>query len=170
MKKIIFIMIAFALCFSGINVDAQGKYKFGHIDSNKLISLMPDRAQAQKKMEEFTKELEDALKSMQDELQVKYQKFVAEQDSLSDVVKQTKAEEINNLDQRIQQFQVTAQQELQKKESELLQPIYEKAQEAIKEVGEENGFTYIYDGATLLYFSKDSQDVLPLVKKKLGIE
>ncbi len=60
---------------------------------------------------------------------------------------------------------------MQRKQAEVMQPIIEKAQNAIKEVAKANGFTYVYDIASgvLLYFSDDSEDILPLVKQKLGI-
>ena len=69
----------------------------------------------------------------------------------------------------MQTFQVSAQQNFQKKESELFQPIVEKLQKAIKDVGAEGKFIYIYEEATLLYRSDKSVDVTDLVKAKLGM-
>ncbi|GAI87966.1 unnamed protein product, partial [marine sediment metagenome] len=106
------------------------------------------------------------------ELNNKYNDYLNEQENLTTLIKQTKEQEINDLDQRIRGFETTAQQELQRKEAELFQPIYEKASNAVQEVGKENKFTYIFDLAArpLIYFSEDSENILPLVKKKLGIE
>ena len=79
--------------------------------------------------------------------------------------------ELNGLQQRIQRFQETAMAQLEKTQNDLMQPVMEKALNAIKEVGKENGFTYIFDmNAGILYAAENSQDVLPLVKKKLGLQ
>jgi outer membrane protein len=87
------------------------------------------------------------------------------------LIRQTKEKEIVDLQERLQNFQQTAQQDIQQKEAELWQPVIDKANNAIQEVGKENGFTYIFDvsAGVVLYFSPESIDVLPLVKTKLGI-
>ncbi|MBA7539613.1 hypothetical protein ES705_31893 [subsurface metagenome] len=171
MKKYIKIVLVTALLLSGANVFAQN-YKFGHINSNELFALMPERDSAQQILQNFAKELENQLETMRVELNNKYNDYLNEQENLTDLIKQTKEQEINDLDQRIRGFETTAQQELQKKEAELFQPIYEKANNAIQEVAKENKFTYVFDLAAraLIYFSEDSENIMPLVKKKLGIE
>ena len=150
---------------------SQQKLKIGHLNSNDLLEAMPDKATAQKTMLDFSKQLENQLASMQEELEKKYNDYMIKRDSLSDLVKRSKEEEIMSLQQRIQNFQNNAQQELQKKEQELLKPIIDKAKKAIEEVAKENGYTYIFDtgSGALLYYPKESDDILPLVKKKLGI-
>lgn len=165
------IVLVMALLLSGANVFAQN-YKFGHINANELFALMPERDSAQQILQNFGKELESQLEIMRVELNNKYNDYLNEQENLTNLIKQTKEQELNDLNQRIQGFETTAQQELQRKEAELFQPIYEKANNAIQEVAKENGFTYIFDLATrtVLYFSEDSENILPLVKKKLGIE
>ncbi|MQY79097.1 MAG: OmpH family outer membrane protein [Bacteroidetes bacterium] len=171
MKKYMKIVLVTALLLAGANVFAQN-YKFGHINTNELFALMPERDSAQQILQKYAKELEDQLETMRVELNNKYNDYLNEQENLTDLIKQTKEQEINDLNQRIQGFETTAQQELQRKEAELFQPIYEKANNAIQEVAKENGFTYIFDlvTRTVLYFSEDSENILPLVKKKLGIE
>ena len=70
----------------------------------------------------------------------------------------------------MQEFSVTAQQDLAKLEEELLTPMIDRAKTAIEEVGKENGFTYIFDtsvGATLY---NGGEDVMSLVKTKLNIQ
>ena len=105
------------------------------------------------------------------EYQSKLQEYEANVASLSDLLKQTKAKEITDLQQRIQNFQVQAQDELQKKEAELLQPIIDKAKVAIKAVAEKNGYSYVFDSSLgVLIHSPSGDDILPLVKKQLGIE
>jgi outer membrane protein len=100
----------------------------------------------------------------------KIQDYRANEAMMSDIIAQTKAEEIQSLEQRIQSFQQNAPQNLVKKESELYQPILDKAKKAIEDVAEEEGYTYVFDVSSgALLYQPDSDDILPLVKAKLGI-
>jgi len=77
------------------------------------------------------------------------------------------------MQKRIQTFTAESQSDYQKRQQELFQPVLQKAQKAIQEVGKENGLLYILDSAQglLLYLPEDeSFNILPLVKKKLGIK
>ncbi|MBE9466847.1 MAG: OmpH family outer membrane protein [Bacteroidetes bacterium] len=170
MKKLSVLILITVLFFSS-NTFAQN-FKFGHIDASQLIQAMPDREKAKTELQTYAKQLEDQLGEMQREMQAKQQDYVEQKDTISDLIRQTKEEELQSLYQRVQTFQQTAQQDLQKKESDLMQPIIEKARTAIKDVATENKFTYIFDtsAGVLLYWSPDSQDVMPLVKKKLAIQ
>lgn len=169
MKKISIslFLIAFILF---ANQSFSQKTKFGHIDSQKLLSEMPETATARKAVEDYTKQLEDQLKTMQTELQTKYDDYTAKQSTYSDLIKKTKEDELNGLQQRIQNFQQTAQQDIQKKEQELLQPVIDKAKDAIKEVAKEKGYTYIFDTSTgsLAYWPETADDIMQLVKAKLN--
>lgn len=170
MKKLS-VLILIAVLFFSSNTFAQN-FKFGHIDASQLIQVMPDREKAKTTLQTYAKQLEDQLGEMQKELQSKQQDYVAQKDTIGDLIRQMKEEELQSLYQRVQTFQQTAQQDLQKKESDLMQPIIEKARNAIKEVATENKFTYIFDtsAGVLLYWSPDSKDVMSLVKKKLEIQ
>jgi outer membrane protein len=86
-------------------------------------------------------------------------------------VRESKEEELGSLEQRIRDFQVKAQQSIQTKEQELMQPMLEKANTAIEAVAKENEYSYILDtsAGVVLYFP-ETDDILPLVKTKLGIQ
>jgi outer membrane protein len=133
---------------------------------------MPERAEAEKKFNAFQKELEDALTSMQKEAQAKYAEYIAKRDSMSETARKMKDDEINSISERIQTYQQKAQQDLASKQSELLKPVFDKAEKVIGEVGAEKGLIYIFDMSTrvILYNSKESIDILPLVKVKMGIK
>ena len=74
------------------------------------------------------------------------------------------------MQQRIQLFYQTAQEDIQKKQQEMLAPIHEKMAKAIKTVGEREGYTYIFDSAAMVHIGNDAKDVTPAVKKELGIK
>jgi outer membrane protein len=163
-------MIIVAL--AGQSAIAQS-FKFGHINSDELIQSMPEYDSATVKLEKFRKELVNALELMQVEFNNKTDVYQKEAKTLSDVVKQTKEQELMDMQKRIQDFQTNAQTQLQNKQSEVFQPIYTKVDKAIKDVGKENGFFYVFDVAkgALLYFDETkSVNVMPLVKTKLGLK
>ena len=150
----------------------QKDYKFGHINSQELMAIMPERDSAQAVLESFALKLEDQLDAMQVEYNKKLQEYLAERDNLTELIKQAKEQDLNDLQTRIQGFQTSAQTEMQKRQGELMQPIVEKAQNAIQSVARENGFIYIFDVSAggLVYFSEESVDILPLVRESLGIQ
>jgi outer membrane protein len=164
------LMIVIAL--AGQSLKAQS-FKFGHINSDELIQSMPEYDSATVKLEKYRKELVNALELMQVEYNTKTDAYQKELKTLSDVVKQTKEQEIMDMQKRIQDFQTNAQTQLQNKQTEVFQPIYTKVDKAIKDVGKENGFFYVFDVAkgALLYFDEaKSINVMPLVKTKLGLK
>ena len=165
MKKIIFLIL---LSFFTLNSIAQNK--FGYIDSQELLILMPERKAAETEVQNFAKSLESQLGAMTAEYQESVREYQAEEASYTDLIKQDKIAEITALEERIQAFQQNAQQSLQKKEQELLEPILDKARKAIEDVATEGDFTYIFDKSigSILY-AKESENVLNLVKKKLGL-
>jgi outer membrane protein len=164
------LMIVIALV--GQSAMAQS-FKFGHINSDELIQSMPEYDSATVKLEKFRKELVNALELMQVEWNNKSDSYQKESKNLSDIVKQTKEQELMDIQKRIQDFQTNAQTQLQNKQTEVFQPIYSKVDKAIKDIGKENGFLYVFDVAkgALLYFDETkSTNVMPLVKTKLGLK
>tara|TARA_B100000989_G_C19530806_1_gene469718 strand:- start:120 stop:614 length:495 start_codon:yes stop_codon:yes gene_type:complete len=164
MKKILILLIS---TFTLTSLHAQ---KFGFIDSQELLLLMPERKTAETEVQEFAKSLESQLAAMTSEYQQSVENFQANESTYTDLVKQDKIAEITGLEQRIQSFQQNAQQALQSKEQELLEPILQKARDAINEVAKEQKYTYIFDKSigTLLY-AEESENIISKVKKKLGL-
>ncbi len=149
---------------------AMAQAKFGHINSDELLSLMPETKAAQGQLEKHNKELESTLNTMLEEYQNKMAEFEANQKLMTDVVRDSKYRQLADLEQRIQEFQQTGSQSLQQMEVELLTPILEKAQNAIDAVAKEKGLTYVFDtskGAVL--YAEDSQNLMAPVKSKLGL-
>ncbi len=166
-------VVLFLLCYFGQDINAQN-LKFGHINSDELIQALPEFDSANVKLEKFRQELINALELMQVELNNKSEAYNKDAKNLTDIVRQTKEQELMDMNRRIQEFQSSAQQQLQEKQAELFQPIMAKIDKAIKDVGKENGFVYIYtvgQGSSLLYYDETkSTNIMPLAKAKLGIK
>jgi outer membrane protein len=131
---------------------------------------MPETADADKAIQEYNQTLELQLQAMYGEYQTKLGEYQANEALMTDIVKEAKVKEIQDLEVRIQEFQQSSQGSIQQKRNEVLAPLLEKAQNAINEVAEENGYTYIFDiSLGSIVYGKDSHDIMPLVKSKLGI-
>lgn len=169
MKKILTLLFVAIVVCSG-SAMAQKTIKLGHINSNELMQIMPGRDSAQAVLQKEMEDLESTLKSMSSELETRYNDYLAKQDAMSDLIKQTKQRELQDMQARAQEFQKNAEQQLQDRQAELLKPIIDRARKAIEEVAKENGYTYVFDsGVGTLLYSPESEDLMPLVKKKLGI-
>ena len=169
LKNTIKVFVLVALTLAAMSVSAQ--VKLGHIETQKLIQAMPEWTAAQKTFEEEQKKVNTELNGLREQFQTKLAEYSEKMKTYSEAMRATTEEELQGLQQRIQRFQETAMAQLEKTQNDLMQPVMEKALNAIKEVGKENGFTYIFDmNAGILYSAENSQDVLPLVKKKLGLQ
>jgi outer membrane protein len=144
--------------------------KFGHVNIQKLVAELPEKVEADKKLQSEAHKLEQNLKVMNEELDAKYTDYMEKRDTLPELIRATKEKEIQEISQRLQNFQMLAQQNLQQQEQQLLQPIIQKVQKAIDEVGAENGFIYIFDisSRVVVYHSEKSVNVEELVKAKLS--
>ena len=165
MKKILLLSLTLI-----ISINSFSQNKFGYIDSQELLLLMPERKTAEEEVQTFAKSLESQLQAMTAEYQQSVQEYQANEATYTDLVKQDKVTEITGLEQRIQSFQQNAQQALQSKEQELLEPILQKARKAIEDVASEGDYTYIFDKSvgSILYV-KESENILDKVKKKLKL-
>lgn len=163
MKKLI---IALALVLP-MMVSAQ---KFGHVNTAELFQQMPEVMKVKAQMDTVQSQYETQLTMMQEELQKKYQEYQRDEATMMDGLKQIKQQELQEMQQRIQTFYTTAEQDIQKKQQELLAPVHEKLAKAIKAVGEREGYTYIFDSAAMVHIGDDATDLLPAVKQELGIK
>ncbi|MFA4182297.1 OmpH family outer membrane protein [Xylanibacter rodentium] len=165
MKKL---LLMFLMC-APIAAFAQ---KFGHVNAQEIIQVMPDYTKAKNEIDALQKQYEDDLKSMQDELTKKSQAYEKEQATLPDNIKQRREQELQEMYQKIQQSYQDNQQALAKASQEKMQAITTKVIDAIKQVGQAGGYVYIMDVAGgVPYISTTlSTDVTADVKAKLGLK
>lgn len=160
----VLILVFGLLSFHGTSY-SQSQLKIGHVDVMKILSELPERDSAQLVLDKETKEIETSF----EEMQVIYNKLVDDYtkglSTYSELVKKAKEDEILDKQKRLQEFEQNATATLQKRNTELLQPIYEKIIKTIEKVATQNAFTYILDVSkgSIAFTSKDSQNIDPLV-------
>ena len=156
--------------FIGATSFTQAQSKVAHINTQTLIQAMPEMNTAQAEMDKLGKTYEADIQAMVTEYQNKMKQYEAEAATKTDEENQKRLVEVQTMQQNIQQYQGQAQQEMQKKEIDLLKPITEKAKAAILKVARAQGFEYVLDstqgGGVIM---ADGKNLLDDVKKDLGI-
>ena len=142
--------------------------KIAHLSLDSLISLMPETKIAKEAAQNYLKGIDAESISMQTELETKYKDYMEKQATMSDLLRKTREDELNQLQRRIEEFKQQAQMDYQRKTAELTSPIMDKAKKGIEAVAKEGGYKYVLDtSAGNVLYSEASDDVLMAVKKKL---
>ncbi|MDD3737748.1 MAG: OmpH family outer membrane protein [Lentimicrobiaceae bacterium] len=150
---------------------AQKAGKIGHVKFNEVLEQMPGQDTVKTVLEKYINDLQNQLTIMQNEYETKaidYQKNV---NTMSSIIKSTKEKELSDLETRIGAFQRSANEELNNKQIELIEPFIEKVKAAINEVAKEGNYAYIFNLVEdLILFSDGGEDVTQQVKAKLNIK
>lgn len=159
-------LIALAIALAG-SLQAQ---KFGYVNSASILAAMPEVSQADANLEALQKQLQKKGQNMLEQLQQDYMALQqkVQEGSLSPKQQEEQAQKLQEREQEIGQFEQDMRKQVNEKRESLLGPIYEKVNEAIQTVAEENGFQFVFDQNVLLY-ADDSQDISTMVKAKLGL-
>ncbi len=161
--------IVLALAIAAIALPAAAQ-KFGIVDASSIITALPETTAAQNQLNEASKKYEDEFKKLQDEFNkqfTEYQQLAADTPA---AIKERREKELQDLDQKMAQFRQTAQQDLQKQQQSLFAPIETKIHDAIKAVGQEGGYTFIFRQEIPVYVGADVKDITGDVKTKLGVK
>ncbi len=171
MKRFLKVVLAVSAVFLLGNANGYAQ-KFGYINFAELIDVMPEMVEVRTNFESFQKDLEGQYESMAVELNNKWNNFVKEQDTLSEAILELRSEELNNLRERLTQFEQNAGNLMQQEQARLMTPVIEKANEAIQKVSKDNAFTAVFEltSQSLAYYDENTFiNILPLVQAELGI-
>lgn len=149
---------------------AMNAQKFGVVNGEDVFNALPEVAKVQEQITEASKRYEDEFKKLQEEFDKKYTEFQALGQDTPDSIKERRMAELQELDQKMQQFRNTAQQDLQRQQQTLIAPIEQKIMEAITSVGQEGGYTFIFPEGVATYVGKDVINVTEDVKAKLNVK
>lgn len=175
MKNLVKIAVVAVGILTGSNVIAQ--QKFAHINSADLLQSMPEMKTADANFQTYAKAKQTSLEQMDAERQKKVAVFQAKQKTISEANKEALGKElevlykeIQDMEKRLQEADQKSQEELTAKRTELYQPVFKKAEDAVKIVSKEKGYAYVFDVSQpgVVYFD-GGDDLLVAVKTKLGI-
>ncbi len=171
MKTMKRLTLALGILFVALAVQAQAP-KFGHIASEQLLQQMPEYDSAQVQMEKIRDEYDLEIERLQVEINKKIEQFNNSEATMTNLIREAKASEIQEMQARLQNFAQTAQQDLQQQSMTLIQPVMDKARKAIETVAKAQGLLYVFDlsQGNPVYTGPESVDLLPLVKAELGLQ
>lgn len=166
MKRIY--LIAAVLFSFGFAATAQTK--FAHVNFSELVQLMPEADSAMVQLEAANTEAQETYSSMVAEFQSKYDQFNQKQESWTPAVRESKQRELGEIQNRIQEFEQAIQQDMSQLQNTLMAPIYQKAQDVVRNLAKEKGVIYVYDASSLLYIdTAQSIDLTPEARTALNI-
>ncbi|WP_300813848.1 OmpH family outer membrane protein [uncultured Bacteroides sp.] len=164
--------IAIAIVMFILPLGAMAQAKFGHMNSQEVITVMPEFTKAQADIDALAKQYQKEMETGEAEFNKKYQEFLQQADSLPKNIADRRQKELQDMAQRQQQFQQEAAQAMQKAQTDAMTPIYKKLDDAVQAVGKAEGVVYIFDIARtpVAYIGTESIDLTQKVKTQLGIK
>ena len=169
MKNLIVAVVVLGITIFGLSGTAISQNKIGYINTEELIGSMPEAEKANSELQEYQSALQQQGTSYLTELNELDSLFARDSAKMNKATKDLKRNDMIALYQKVQGWNQTMQQKIGEKQQELLAPIQRKALDNIRAVAKENGYNFILEAGTLLV-SPPTDDILPLVKKKLGIK
>lgn len=164
------ILLAVAMLLPMLGASAQSTLKIGVVDTNSIIQAHPDTQAAQTKIADASKKYEDEYAKLGEEMKRMYDELTNMKEDELPAIRERKTREFQDYQMKVQNFEQSAQQDLQRMQQELLSPIMQKIKDAIESVGKEGSFSLIQESAAQLYFAAPVVDITPQVKAKLGLK
>ncbi len=145
-------------------------FKLGVVDTNAIVAAMPETAAAQTKLDDIQKKYEAEYTQLNTEMKRLFDEVNNMKEDEPAAIRDRKTREFSDYQQKVQQFEQAAMQDLQKQQQDLMNPIIQKIQGAVESVGKEGGYSAIQEKAAFLFFAEPAVDITPMVKAKLGIK
>lgn len=166
------ILLAIAIALPLFGASAQSTVKIGLVDTSAIIQALPDTQEAQKKVADASKKYEDEYARLGEEMKRMYDELQNMKEDELPAIRERKIREFQDYQNKVQTFEQTAQQDLQRMQQELMAPIFQKIKAAVESVGKENNFSMIQDNNPQMtfYFADPVVDITPMVKAKLGLK
>ncbi len=175
MKKAFWIAAMALLVGIGSQATAQTTQKIGYTNVDYLLSQMPELKGIEAEIKTKEAQYQNLLQQKQKELQDKFAAYQKNAATMSEVIRTDTEKQLQNLQTSAQEFQQNAATELQQKQQQLLAPVLEKIDKAIKDVAKENGYSLIISSdisaqlSPVLLYTTEEFNISDLVFKKLGV-
>ena len=168
--------LLFVLAFGIITTQAQTPAptpKVGYADVDYIFGQLPEAKQIDTELKSTQTQLKNQIDAKSQEFQKKLADYQANLNTMLDAVRSNTERELTQLQENLQKLQQDAQTTVQNKQTQLMDPVYKKVGKAIKEVAEENGYTFVLNqqigGLDVILYGDDKMDISDLVLKKLGV-
>lgn len=167
LNSILFLALFLGFCGGTI---AQKSVKLGHFNSADLIKKMPEGDSAQAEITRYVTELQGEMESMQKEYEKLVTDYQSKEAELSDFLKANKQKEIQSVMERMQLFQQNAEADIMKKREDVMTTLYAKIKTVVAEIAKDGKYDYILENQGVMWYANDSDDILPLILKKMNLQ
>ena len=146
--------------------------KIGLVDFGSILQAMPETTAAQNQLKEVSDKYEAEYKKLGEEMNRLVEEYQKMAENELPAIRERKTRELSDYQVKIQQFEQTAGNDLQKMQADLMGPIQQKISQAVESVGREGNYSLIqmYDPQLTLYYAAPVEDITPIVKAKLGVK
>ncbi|MFV0419056.1 MAG: OmpH family outer membrane protein [Dysgonomonas sp.] len=163
LKKLILLLFIVA----PVSIFAQDK--IAYVNSQELFMKMPEMKTVETQLATESETIRKNSDAIRAEYNALLEKFKADTTQISESLLLDRQNQLEGLQKRFNDYAETSSAEFDKKRQGLLAPLQEKLLKAIKEVGDENNYTYILETGALMYIGTNAVDANKAVKAKLGI-
>ncbi len=141
--------------------------RFGVIDTEALIASLPEVEEVKSQLDAYSEKYEADFNSLKADMNKKYAELQALGAGTPDEIRKRRVQELQELDQKINQFRQTAAVDLENHEQTLMTPIRNRVSEALRRVGQEGDYVIIFETTTPAYVRGDVVDVTAQVLETL---
>ncbi|MBT6029004.1 MAG: OmpH family outer membrane protein [Crocinitomicaceae bacterium] len=148
------------------------KSKIGHLHTNALWEVIPEKKSADTVISMKKFELESYFKEKQDDFNTKLQAYVKDSSALTGAIKEQRMQEIISLNKSLEEMPGSFEKDLLKVKEDLYAPIRIKMQAAVDKVSGNYQYDYIFDSSygTIIYSKNKTDNIMGYVKSELGIK
>ncbi len=146
--------------------------RFAVVDREAVLESLTEYTLVKTQIAETSRQYKEEYNRMTADIDKKFEEIqvLNRQPGLADAIKERRVQELQNMQKRAQQFLLTADEDLQRQEKQLLDPIKERVLQAIRKVGVEEGFTFIFPINQPLFYNSQVEDVTEAVKDALNFQ
>lgn len=172
-RTIVFILAVVTGCMQAMTVAADSVaanvVRIGYIDRGAVVGALPEMQQAEAELSRLLGEYESAFVAMSQDYNEKVKSYMEGKNSVSEAMKLARRTEITEMESMLNLYKKRYMAELDGKRAELVTPLIQSVDDAIRRVSERNRLTILFDQGHALYLSPDCIDITTEVKQELGI-
>jgi outer membrane protein len=171
-KQLIHLMIASLMVI--LNIVSAKAQKFGYVDTEYILDMMPDYRSAQKQLDMMAEDWQKEMDKKQEAIDKMHRDLKAEQILLTEDLRKKREQEIKDKEKELRDFRNEKfgyEGELFKKRQELIKPIQDKIFVAIQNIAKKNAFDFIFakSGEMIMLYSNAKYDKSDEVLSELGV-
>lgn len=145
--------------------------RIGYMNPQKVLNALPEKAAIQKKLNNLLQQKQTEYSKRAASLQTQIQAYQKKKASMSKLENQKEQTRLNKLTQNLDQYRDSIKVDLQNKRSQLLNPVLDRINNAIKSVADSMNLDFVINKETgqgqsiIMYVSQDGKQKYDITQK-----